>query len=111
MTLAQRCLAALAESLHPDGFNMGINQGRVAGAGLEAHVHFHIVPRWTGDTNFMPVLGEVKVMPELLDATYRKIRAALDPLVRRPGRTRRTERGGARPSPAPPPGAESRRMP
>lgn len=93
MTLAQRCLGALGASLRPDGYNMGINQGKVAGAGLEEHVHFHIVPRWNGDTNFMPVLGDVKVMPELLENTYRKIRAALDPLMTTPaGPPRRTRR-------------------
>lgn len=82
MTLAQQCLAALRTSMHPDGFNMGINQGKVAGAGLADHVHFHIVPRWNGDTNFMPVLADVKVMPDLLQNTYRQIRDALEPLLR-----------------------------
>src|SRR5579859_1254650 len=62
MVLAQRSLAAFRDAMHPDGYNMGINQGRVAGAGLTEHVHYHVVPRWNGDTNFMPVLGEVKVM-------------------------------------------------
>ncbi len=81
MTLTQRCLAALRAAMRPDGFNMGINQGKVAGAGVEEHVHFHIVPRWSGDTNFMPVLADVKVMPDLLQNTYRQIRAALDPLM------------------------------
>ncbi len=81
MTLAQRCLAALRAAMRPDGFNMGINQGKVAGAGIEEHVHFHIVPRWSGDTNFMPVLAEVKVMPDMLESTYRQVRAALDPLM------------------------------
>jgi ATP adenylyltransferase len=82
MVLAQRCLAALRTALHPDGFNLGINQGKVAGAGLADHVHLHIVPRWNGDTNFMPVLADVKVMPDLLQNTYRKIHAALAPLMR-----------------------------
>jgi ATP adenylyltransferase len=77
MTLAQRCLGALRATMQPDGFNMGINQGKVAGAGLADHVHFHIVPRWTGDTNYMPTLGHVKVIPELLGDTYQKLRAAL----------------------------------
>jgi ATP adenylyltransferase len=78
MTLAQRCLGALRVTMRPDGFNMGINEGKVAGAGLADHVHYHIVPRWNGDTNFMPTLGQVKVIPELLDDTYRKLRAALE---------------------------------
>jgi ATP adenylyltransferase len=81
MTLTQRCLAALRAAMRPDGFNMGINQGKVAGAGVEEHAHFHIVPRWSGDTNFMPVLADVKVMPDLLQNTYQQIRAALDPLM------------------------------
>lgn len=84
MLLAQHCLAALRAAMHPDGFNMGINQGRVAGAGLEDHVHYHIVPRWNGDTNFMPVLGETKVMPDYLQNTYRQVRAALLPLLDAP---------------------------
>ncbi|MBF6590402.1 MAG: HIT domain-containing protein [Ktedonobacterales bacterium] len=74
MRTAQRCLAALRPALNPHGFNMGINQGAVAGAGIAEHVHFHIVPRWNGDTNFMPVLAEVKVMPDYLRNTYRQLR-------------------------------------
>jgi ATP adenylyltransferase len=78
MTLAQRCLGALRATMRPDGFNMGINEGKIAGAGLADHVHYHIVPRWNGDTNFMPTIGHVKVIPELLQDTYVKLRAALD---------------------------------
>jgi ATP adenylyltransferase len=77
MTTAQRCLAALNEALHPQGYNMGINQGAVAGAGIADHVHYHIVPRWNGDTNFMPVLADTKVMPEYLQTTYRQIKEHL----------------------------------
>jgi ATP adenylyltransferase len=73
----QRCLAALHSAMHPQGFNMGINQGAVAGAGITEHVHLHVVPRWNGDTNFMPVLADTKVMPEYLQNTYRQIRPYL----------------------------------
>jgi ATP adenylyltransferase len=74
MKTAQKSLAALRGAMHPDGFNMGINQGRVAGAGIADHVHYHIVPRWEGDTNFMPVLADVKVMPDFLLNTYRQLK-------------------------------------
>jgi len=66
----------LTETMHPNGFNIGINFGLSAGAGLPAHIHMHIVPRWTGDTNFMAVLGDVRVVPESLDRTYEHICAA-----------------------------------
>jgi ATP adenylyltransferase len=74
MLTAQKSLAALRAAIHPDGFNMGINQGTVAGAGIADHVHFHVVPRWNGDTNFMPVLAETKVMPDYLENTYRQLK-------------------------------------
>lgn len=77
MTLAQRLLDALQQALGPHGYNLGINQGEVAGAGIADHAHLHIVPRWSGDTNFMPVIADVKVMPEFLESTYQKIRAHL----------------------------------
>jgi ATP adenylyltransferase len=70
MTLAQRSQAVLEEAMRPQGFNLGMNQGRPAGAGIADHVHLHLVPRWIGDTNFMPVLGDVRVMPQHLDETY-----------------------------------------
>jgi ATP adenylyltransferase len=78
MQTAQRCLAALGQALHPQGYNMGINQGAIAGAGITDHMHFHIVPRWNGDTNFMPVLADTKVMPDYLKTTYHQIRPYLD---------------------------------
>lgn len=67
-------LSALKAALKPDGFNIGANLGKVAGAGLESHFHLHVVPRWHGDTNFMPILAEVKVMPEYLSTTYHKLK-------------------------------------
>ena len=74
--LLDRSLGALTEVMAPHGFNAGINIGRVAGAGVEDHVHLHVVPRWNGDTNFMPVLADVRVMPQHLDATWQALRAA-----------------------------------
>jgi len=74
--LAAQALAALAETYAPQGFNLGWNLGRIAGAGVVGHVHLHVVPRWAGDTNFMPVLADVKVMPEHLLETRRKLAAA-----------------------------------
>ena len=65
---------SLRRALNPHGFNIGINLGRVAGAGLEEHVHVHIVPRWEGDTNFMPILANTKVIPEALKDTYLKLK-------------------------------------
>jgi len=74
----------LREAMKPHGFNIGMNAGRVAGAGIAEHLHFHIVPRWDGDTNFMPILGHAKVMSEALEQTYVKLKAGFD----RHGRSR-----------------------
>ena len=74
MKLMELCLI---EVLSPHGFNFGANVGRDAGAGFE-HLHFHIVPRWRGDTNYMPVIGDVKVLPEHLQATYKKLKSWLE---------------------------------
>jgi ATP adenylyltransferase len=75
-TLASAAMRGLEAAMKADGFNLGWNLGRVAGAGLVDHVHLHVVPRWSGDTNFMPVLADVKVMPEHLRETRRKLAAA-----------------------------------
>jgi ATP adenylyltransferase len=77
MALAQRMIAAIKEEYAPEGFNLGMNLGRVAGAGVADHVHMHVVPRWAGDTNFMPVVGATKVMPELLETTYDRLKKRL----------------------------------
>jgi ATP adenylyltransferase len=74
--LAERGMAALAETFAPQGYNVGWNLGRIAGAGVVDHVHLHVVPRWAGDTNFMPVLADVKVLPEHLLETRAKLAAA-----------------------------------
>ena len=74
MMVTRSTIAILKEVMNPDGFNVGINLGLVAGAGVEEHLHIHIVPRWNGDTNFMAVLGETRVIPEHLLETYRKLR-------------------------------------
>jgi ATP adenylyltransferase len=65
----------LNKIMNPEGFNVGLNMGKVAGAGLEEHMHFHIVPRWNGDTNYMTVLGDVRVIPEHIQETYKKLLA------------------------------------
>jgi len=78
MGLAGRATRALTDEYRAEGFNVGVNQGRVAGAGVEGHLHVHVVPRWNGDTNFMPVLGETRVLPEALEATYARLKGRLD---------------------------------
>ena len=74
-------IKALSDAIKPHGFNIGANLGRVAGAGIEDHIHFHIVPRWNGDTNFMPVLNDVKVISEEMGRTYDKLKNSLNNLI------------------------------
>ena len=74
MALSQRSLAALRANYSPEGFNLGINQGKVAGAGFEDHVHLHVVPRWGGDTNFMPVVAGTRVLPQALEESWSELR-------------------------------------
>ena len=78
MMLLNRGLAALRAAMGPDGFNVGANLGRVAGAGIDDHVHIHAVPRWAGDTNFMPIVGNMRVVPQTWLQTYDQLRAALE---------------------------------
>ena len=77
MKLTRRCQSALRHVMKPDGFNIGINLGKAAGAGIVEHLHIHVVPRWNGDTNFMPVLAEITVLPEALSELASKLRAAM----------------------------------
>ena len=76
--LTRRCLAALTAVMKPDGFNVGINLGKIACAGIAEHLHIHVVPRWNGDTNFMPVLANTTVLPEALKEIAAKLRAELE---------------------------------
>jgi ATP adenylyltransferase len=77
MTLARRCQNALTSVMKPDGFNLGINLGKCAGAGIDGHLHIHIVPRWNGDTNFMPILATTTVVPQALSELAAGLRTAL----------------------------------
>jgi len=74
--LLSRALNVLKKTSSPEGYNIGLNLGKAAGAGIEEHLHYHIVPRWVGDSNFMPVLGEHRVIPEFLHQTYQKLAKA-----------------------------------
>ncbi len=74
MALLNQCITVLQEEMTPNGFNIGMNLGDVAGAGVKDHLHFHIVPRWKGDMNFMPVTSHTKVIPEALEETWKKLK-------------------------------------
>jgi ATP adenylyltransferase len=78
MSFLKQMIKALARVMHPDGFNIGSNISRSAGAGIDAHVHFHIVPRWNGDTNFMPILADTKLISEDIKETLIKLRKAIE---------------------------------
>jgi ATP adenylyltransferase len=77
MSLASRAIRAMRAAMNPDGFNVGLNLGKVAGAGIADHLHLHVVPRWEGDTNFMPLIGDTHVIPQALDATRKVLTQAL----------------------------------
>lgn len=76
--LSGKCISVLKKVMAPQGFNLGINLGKVAGAGIDGHLHMHIVPRWNGDTNFMSSVGGIRVVAEALDATYKKMKEMWD---------------------------------
>jgi len=78
----RRTIQVLREVYRPEGFNVGMNLGRVAGAGIVDHLHYHVVPRWGGDTNFMPVLADVRLIPQDLNETYAELKATVDALLR-----------------------------
>lgn len=78
ISLAQCSLRALDRALSPQGFNLGMNLGQVAGAGIADHLHLHVVPRWPGDTNFMPLIAGTKLLPELLEETWERLCQAFD---------------------------------
>lgn len=78
LLMVRKSIHVLKEVMNPEGFNIGLNLGKVAGAGVEEHLHFHIVPRWNGDTNYMTVFGEVRVIPEHIQETYGKLQPYFD---------------------------------
>ena len=80
LKMVKKSIGVLKKVMNPEGFNVGLNLGRVAGAGVEDHMHYHIVPRWNGDTNLMTVLGEVRVISEHIRETYQKLRSCFDTL-------------------------------
>jgi ATP adenylyltransferase len=82
MALVSLGIRALRRSTNPEGFNIGVNIGKIAGAGVIDHVHTHVVPRWGGDTNFMPVFADVRLIPQDLNETYRELKAAVEGILR-----------------------------
>jgi ATP adenylyltransferase len=79
MSLVRTAVRTIGRAYHPDGYNVGLNQGRSSGAGVPDHLHMHVVPRWSGDSNFMSAIAETRVLPESLDTTYDRLLAALAP--------------------------------
>ena len=79
MSLVRTAVRTIGRAYHPDGYNVGLNQGRSSGAGVPDHLHMHVVPRWSGDSNFMSVIAETRVLPESLDTAYDRLLAALGP--------------------------------
>jgi ATP adenylyltransferase len=77
-SLVQKSVVVLKKVFKPDGFNIGANIGKVAGAGVPGHIHLHVVPRWSGDTNFMPVVGDTKIINDSLNRVYNKLKKQLD---------------------------------
>jgi ATP adenylyltransferase len=77
MQLSQRVIVALQKLYRPEGFNLGMNLGAAAGAGIREHIHFHVVPRWPGDANFITITGETRILPEELHTTYERLKAVL----------------------------------
>jgi ATP adenylyltransferase len=84
MRLTQLSLKVLREAYDPEGFNLGMNIGAAAGAGVAGHVHLHVVPRWSGDTNYMTITGKTRVIPEWLDQTYERLRPLFEQMSRKP---------------------------
>jgi ATP adenylyltransferase len=76
--LIQRAIRVIKIAFNPDGFNVGLNLGKVSGGSVDTHIHFHVVPRWLGDTNFMPIVGKVKVIPQLPEDTYKILKEYWD---------------------------------
>ena len=91
MGLVNLSLQVLEEAMRPDGYNIGMNVGVSAGAGIQDHIHMHIVPRWTGDTSFMPVFGETRVIVEALEQSYQKLRPIFERLCPLPRQVRKVE--------------------
>ncbi|WP_375424886.1 HIT domain-containing protein [uncultured Friedmanniella sp.] len=91
--MTQQAMRVVRAASAPHGFNLGLNQGAVAGAGIAAHLHQHVVPRWAGDANFLPVVGQTKALPQLLDDTWQVVRAAWDHLEPAAGPTTGSGRG------------------
>ncbi|MDI9645640.1 MAG: HIT domain-containing protein [Archaeoglobales archaeon] len=78
MKLVNLAIKVIKEAMNPDGFNIGANIGKVAGAGIAEHLHIHVVPRWSGDTSFMPILADVQIVPEALEETYEKLKEKIE---------------------------------